>query len=202
MTTIRHHPDSATLMSFAAGALAEPLSAACSVHVSMCAQCRGELRDMELVGAALLGSTSAPGARVRAPARPPEPAVAERAFEAGGGISDALPAPIANRYGLALDQIPWKRLAPGVWQHRLALSPGAQGELYFIKLAPGCRLPLHAHTGVELTVVLTGAFTDASGEFRRGDMQEIDKTEHQPVGDREEGCVCLVAAEGPYLLKG
>ena len=202
MTTIRHHPDSATLMSFAAGALAEPLSAACSAHLSMCAQCRGELRDMELVGAALLGSTSAPAPRVRAPARPPEPSADERALYDSGGISDALSTPIAKRYGLALDQIPWKRLAPGVWQHRLELSPGAEGELYFIKLAPGCRLPLHGHTGAELTVVLTGAFTDASGEFRRGDMQEIDNSiEHQPVGDREEGCICLVAAEGPYLIK-
>ena len=188
MTTIRHHPDSATLMSFAAGALSEPLSAACSVHVSMCARCRSEQRDMELVGAVLLGSTSAPGARLRAPARPPEPAT--------------LPAPIAKRHGFELDQIPWKRLAPGVWQHDLALSPGAQGELYLIKLAPGCRLPLHGHTGAELTVVLTGAFTDASGVFRRGDMQEIDNsTEHQPVGDKEDGCICLVAAEGPYLLR-
>ena len=201
-TPIRRHPDSTTLISFAAGALAEPLAAACSVHVSMCAACRDELRDLELVGAALLGSTSAPGGRVAAPARPPEPVLAERASNDRDGTADPLPAPLATRYGLALDQIPWKRLAPGVWQHRLALSPGAQGELYFIKLAPGSRLPLHGHTGVELTVVLTGAFVDASGEYRRGDMQDIDNSiEHQPVGDREEGCVCLVAAEGPYLLK-
>jgi putative transcriptional regulator len=202
-TPIRRHPDSATLMSFAAGALAEPLAAACSVHVSMCAECRDELRDMELVGAALLGSAPARGGRVAAPVRPAEPVLAGRASNDRGGIQDALPAPIATRYGLTLDQIPWKRLAPGVWQHRLALSPGAQGELYFIKLAPGSRLPLHGHTGVELTVVLTGAFVDASGEYRRGDMQDIDNSiEHQPVGDRDEGCICLVAAEGPYLLKG
>ena len=67
-------------------------------------------------------------------------------------------------------------------------------------LAPW-RLPLHGHTGAELTVVLTGAFTDERGEFRRGDLQEIEKIEHQPVGDREEGCICLVAAEGPYLAQ-
>ena len=202
-TPIRRHPDSATLMSFAAGALAEPLAAACSVHVSMCDECRDELRDMQLVGATLLGSTPARGGEVAAPVRPAEPVLAERASNDRGGIEDALPAPIATRYGLTLDQIPWKRLAPGVWQHRLALSPGAQGELYFIKLAPGSRLPLHGHTGVELTVVLTGAFVDASGEYRRGDMQDIDNSiEHQPVGDREEGCICLVAAEGPYLLRG
>jgi anti-sigma factor ChrR (cupin superfamily) len=34
-------------------------------------------------------------------------------------------------------------------------------------------------------------------------MQDIDNSiEHQPLGDRDEGCICLVAAEGPYLLKG
>lgn len=202
MTTLRHHPDSATLMSFAAGALAEPLAAACSAHASMCAQCRNELRDMELLGATLLGSAPASGGRLPAPVKPAEARPGSHRG-AGGGDTGELPAPLARRYGLALDQIPWKRLAPGVWQHRLALSPGAQGELYFIKLAPGCRLPLHGHTGAELTVVLTGAFTDASGEFRRGDLQDIDgATEHQPLGDREEGCICLVAAEGPYLLKG
>lgn len=203
MTTIRHHPDSATLMSFAAGALAEPLAAACSVHASMCAACRDELRDMELLGATLLAAAPTRAGRVAAPTRPPEPALAEHSSGKRSGISDALPAQIANKYGLALDQIAWKRLAPGVWQHHLALSPGAQGELYFIKLAPGSRLPLHGHAGAELTVVLTGAFTDASGEFRRGDIQDVDNaTEHQPLGDREEGCICLVAAEGPYLLKG
>jgi putative transcriptional regulator len=201
MTTIRHHPDSATLMSFAAGALAEPLSAACSAHLSMCAQCRGELRDMELVGATLLGSAPAGGSRVALPVKPHD-AQLRADSEAGVQSMDALPAPIASKYGLALDRIPWKRLAPGAWQHHLPLSPGAQGELYFIKLAPGSRLPLHGHTGAELTVVLTGAFTDASGEFRRGDMQDIDNAiEHQPLGDKEEGCICLVAAEGPYLLK-
>jgi len=201
MTTIRHHPDSATLMSFAAGALAEPLSAACSAHVSMCVQCRGELRDMELLGATLLGSTPMGGSRVAVPVKPREAQLSAHTGAAVGN-RDELPGSLAKKYGLTLDQIPWKRLAPGVWQHHLALSPGAQGELYFIKLAPGCRLPLHGHTGGELTVVLTGAFTDASGEFRRGDMQDIDNaTEHQPVGDKEEGCICLVAAEGPYLLK-
>jgi len=202
MTTIRHHPDSATLMSFAAGALAEPLAAVCSVHLSMCAQCRGELRDMELVGATLLGTTDTIGGRVGAPVKPHEAQSRVDQGSFSSGTASKLPAPLARKYGLTIDQIPWKRLAPGVWQHRLALSPNAQGELYFIRLAPGCPLPLHGHTGAELTVVLTGAFTDASGEFRRGDMQDIDKIEHQPVGDREEGCICLVAAEGPYLLKG
>jgi putative transcriptional regulator len=83
------------------------------------------------------------------------------------------------------------------------MSPGAKGELYLMKLTPGCKLPVHGHAGAELTLVLTGAFSDATGKYRRGDVQEVDAgTAHQPVGDPDEGCVCLIAAEGPYLLKG
>jgi quercetin dioxygenase-like cupin family protein len=120
-----------------------------------------------LLGATLLGAAPAPGGRVAAP--------------------------VGRRYGLAMEDIEWTRLGPGVWQHRLALSPGAQGDLYLLKLAPGCRLPLHGHAG-ELTVVLTGTFTDSSGEYRVGDVQEADAgSEHQPMGDGDEGCICLVA---------
>ena len=119
-----------------------------------------------------------------------------------GGRGDELPAPLARKYRLALDHIEWTALGPGIWQHKLALSPGAKGELNLLKLTPGRRLPLHGHGGTELTVVLTGAFSDSTGEYRRGDVQEVDASvEHQPVGDRNEGCICLVAAEGPYLLK-
>ena len=102
---------SATLMSFAAGALAEPLSAACSVHVSMCAQCRSELRDMELLGATLVGSTPTGGGRVGPPIKPHE-AQLDAHRGAGEVNADDLPLPLARRYDLALDQIPWKRLLP------------------------------------------------------------------------------------------
>jgi len=202
-TPISRHLDGATLMSFAAGALAEPLAAAVSAHVSMCGECRDQVRDMALVGATLLGGALAPGGRVAAPVMPEAPVLAEAAASPRRARARALPAPIARRYGLAMEDIEWTRLGPGVWQHRLALSPGARGDLYLLKLAPGCRLPLHGHAGDELTVVLTGAFTDASGEYRVGDVQEADAgSEHQPMGDRNVGCICLVAAEGPYILKG
>lgn len=199
-TTISRHPDGATLMSFAAGALAEPLAAAVCAHVSMCAACRDEVRDVALVGATLLSAAPAASGRVAVPARPREPALPEAAASRRGRAAAGLRAPLARRYGLALEDIQWMRLGPGVWQHRLALSPGAQGELYLVKLAPGIRLPAHGHAGTELTVVLTGAFSDATGEYRRGDVQEVDAgTEHQPIGDPEAGCICLIAAEAPAV---
>jgi putative transcriptional regulator len=195
---ISHHLDGATLMSFAAGSLPEPLAAAACAHVSMCAECQDGLRDMELVGAALLDASPAPSATVAIPARPSEPAPASRASRGQSAVADGLPTPIVLRYGLSLDDLRWDRLAAGVWQHRLALSPGVEGELYLVKLAPGYRLPVHGHDGSEMTLVLTGAFTDATGEYRRGDVQDVgDETVHQPVGDPELGCICLIAAERP-----
>ena len=200
-TRISRHVDGATLMSFTAGALAEPLAAAVSAHLSMCAACREQVRDMALIGAALLGTAPASSGSVPTPAKPRQPTWDGPARTPRG--EHELPAPIARKYGLTLEAIQWNRLGTGVWQHRLALSPGAQGDLVLLKLAPGCRLPLHGHAGDELTVVLTGAFTDASGEYRVGDVQEADAgTEHQPIGDKDEGCICLVAAEGAYILKG
>lgn len=205
-TRINSHPDIATLMSFAAGGLSEPLAAAVSAHAWMCGECRDELHDMELIGAALLGASSAARAHhgnVAAPSRPQEPAAAQACATDRSEIEDGLPAPIARKYGLAIDQIPWKRLGPGVWQHPLALSPGVEGELYLLKLAAGCKLPVHGHGGTELTLVIAGAFADASGEYRSGDLQEADEDiEHQPVGHEEIGCICLVAGERPAVLKG
>jgi len=200
---ITRHLDGATLMSYSAGTLAEPLAAVVSAHVSMCDECHSAVRDLDLVGASLLEAAVAPGGAVGAPVTAEAPRPGEAPVSAAGSRGAELPVPIGRKYRLGLDDIPWTALGPGIWQHRLALSPGAKGELYLLKLTPGRRLPLHGHAGTELTVVLTGAFSDATGEYRRGDVQEMDAgVEHQPVGDRDEGCICLIAAEGPYLLKG
>lgn len=201
---ITRHPDAATLMSFAAGGLAEPLAAAVSAHAAICSECREEVRDMELIGAAALAGLSpalgASGGEVAAPRRPRESAQPE-ASPTGGSAVAGVPAPLARKYGLALGSIPWTLLAPGVWEHRLALSPGAEGDLRLIKLAPGRKLPMHGHGDSELTLVLDGAFSDATGEYRCGDVQDLESgNEHQPVGDKEAGCICLVASVGSYYF--
>ena len=54
--TIVHHPDDATLMSFAAGSLTEALAAVVATHIAMCPRCARELELLELVGTALIES--------------------------------------------------------------------------------------------------------------------------------------------------
>jgi putative transcriptional regulator len=201
MSTISRHPDAAILMSFAAGSLPEPLAAGIAAHVSMCAGCRDELRDMELIGTELLHATPAVSAHAGGPAmpgRPQEPLAPAGGSPGRGQRADNLPAPLARRYGLALDDIPWRPLAPGVWHHRLALSPGVEGDLRLFKVAAGCKIPMHGHGGTEITVVLDGAFSDETGEYHRGDVLDLDEeTAHEPLADRELGCICLIGSERP-----
>jgi putative transcriptional regulator len=90
-----------------------------------------------------------------------------------------------------------------MWHHRLALSPGVRGDLRLVKLVAGRRLPAHGHGGSELTLVLDGAFADETGEYFRGDIQDIDdQTEHRPAADRKLGCICLIANDRGLRFKG
>jgi putative transcriptional regulator len=206
--TIDRHLDDATMMSYAAGSLGEPLAAAAAAHVSMCAHCRRELKTMEAFGAALMEDASSEGpAKVQTLHRPSvaAPALADVDGHAmtsrlsGGG----LPEPIARKYGLTIDTIPWRRLGPGVWHHRLAVSPGVTGDLRLLKIAAGRKMPEHGHGGTELTLVLDGSFNDETGTYRRGDIQDVDgDVEHRPVAGEQTGCICLVAAEQPARFKG
>lgn len=203
--SIRNHPDSATLMSFAAGALAEPLAAVVAAHAAMCVSCRREIADMEMIGSALMLQLGAGGKLAGSVAIEPVRALAAvkapTTMHAESG--ERLPSPIARAYGLTFETIPWKRLGPGVLHHRLSLSPGAEGDLRLLKITAGRRMPEHGHGGTELTLVLDGAYGDETGTYRRGDMQDIDEdVEHTPVADAEAGCVCLIASDRPARFKG
>ena len=122
----------------------------------------------------------------------------ENAFPHAIRATEKLPEPIARKYGLAFDTIPWRPIGEGAWHYRLPLSPGVEGDLRLFKFAPGYRYQLHGHGGAEFTLVIDGAFSDASGEYRRGDAQDLDdETEHQPIVDEDLGCVCLIASDRP-----
>ena len=201
-TVIRHHPDSTTLLSYAAATIAEPLAAVVAAHLAMCPRCRAEVADLELFGSAIM--LSAPGrsggVALKAPSRPADVAtdVAQRVAQA----NERLPAPIAATYALSLDSIPWKRLGPGVWHHRLALRQENDGDLRLLRIAPGRKMPDHGHGGAELTLVIEGSYSDVTGKYRRGDIQDVDEgIEHQPIVDKYDECVCLIASEHPARFK-
>lgn len=197
MARILHHPDDATLMSYAAGSLSPVLSAVVSAHVDMCPHCRRELRLMESMGLALIEQL------------PGDPHVKMPAMPAGGGERSGatrphrtvlngpagdVPAPLRPLVGDRLDRIEWRRMGFGVWHH--PIPHAGDGVLTLLKIEPGRKMPEHGHGGTELTLMLAGAYDDHMGRFERGDIADLDgDVEHRPVADPVTGCICFVASE-------
>ncbi|MFM9938290.1 MAG: ChrR family anti-sigma-E factor [Hyphomicrobiaceae bacterium] len=204
-TTIQQHPDPVTLMSYAAGTISEPLAAVVAAHAAVCSQCRRELGDLNLLGATLVMASSAGERNSAGLVVPRIPEAELKPLRQSRTIDPAerLPAPIALTYSLSFDSIPWKRLGPGIWHHRLPLSEGVEGDLRLLKIGAGREMPNHGHGGAELTLVLDGAFSDVTGRYGRGDLQDVDEgIEHKPLADKIAGCICLIASERPARFKG
>ncbi|MEZ5922901.1 MAG: ChrR family anti-sigma-E factor [Hyphomicrobiaceae bacterium] len=200
--SIKHHPDGATLVSYAAATLAEPLAAVVACHIAMCPSCRSEIADLERVGAALLFSLD--GQPTENALEPLQRADRQypQATPSSARSSDRLPSPLVAVYGLKMDSIAWRRLGPGVWHHRLALRQRGAGDLRLLRIAAGRRMPNHGHGGAELTLMLEGSYSDSTGNYRRGDVQDLDEhVEHQPVVSADAECICLIASERPARFK-
>jgi putative transcriptional regulator len=205
--TITHHPQPESLMSCSAGSMPEAFAAVMSSHMTMCPACQKELALMEVIGVAMFDKLDV------TPVLREAPVMAMRAGEADRGELDSghlhaavtaggVPEPLVPVIGGDLEDITWKRLTPGVWQHQIALSDLARGELRLIKVAPGRSLPAHRHTGSELTLVLKGSYRDATGHYRPGDVADLSgDISHQPIADEVEGCICLIATEGRLKFK-
>ena len=200
-----HHPDASTIMSYAAGSLPDALTTVVACHISMCELCQQTLAEAEQLGRFLIEQKQATelshGARDRmlslldsVEPEPPAPTAVQDAVE-----SD-IPAPLRPYLGDKLENLHWKTMAPGMKQF---IIPSTQGRLRLLKIAPGTSMPIHGHTGSELTMVLKGSYSDELGRFRVGDVADLDpEIQHQPATDTHEDCICLIATDAPLKFSG
>lgn len=195
-------------MAYAAGTLDEAFCIVAASHIAWCASCRAAVREAERLGGEMLGLLEETHVSADCRARTLAALDSLDIVRAGGAApattgSGELPGPLARILGSSnLADIPWKRKAPGVALHDVKLSPGAKGQLKLLRIAAGRAMPEHGHGGEEVTLVLKGAYHDHLGRFARGDVADLDReTEHQPVADGDEECICLVAIERPTRFK-
>ena len=199
MSKITHHIPEEMLRAYAAGELPQPFAVVIAAHVSLCDDCRAAVETEAALGGALL-SDMVP-APVSADARDrlfaaldgtPPPAPPQR----GSGI---FPAPVME----ALNGQPprWKMLGGGIRQQ--ILSADAEGSLRLLYIPRGRAVPEHTHGGLELTLVLQGAFMDEQARFARGDVEVANEDlEHTPIADIGEDCICLAATDAPLRFRG
>ena len=198
--TIRHHLSDQLLMAYAAGTLPEAFSLVVATHVSMCDECRARLAAHEAVGGAMIesapmaalsdGALDACFARIAAtPVTPREP----RDDRRRRGI---FPTPLQRYIGGGLEQVKWRSIGRGVRQSILRTDAGATARLLYIPA--GQAVPDHGHRGMELTLVLQGAFRDETDRFGPGDLEiATEDLNHTPVAEAGVDCVCLAATDAP-----
>jgi putative transcriptional regulator len=84
----------------------------------------------------------------------------------------------------------------GVRQAILPTSKAASARLLYIPA--GQSVPDHGHRGMELTLVLQGAFRDDTDRFGVGDLEiASEELEHTPVAEAGQDCICLAATDAP-----
>jgi putative transcriptional regulator len=196
--TIRHHLSDQLLMAYAAGELPEAFNLVVATHVSLCDECRAKLAAFEAVGGAMMEMTDTVAMSDDSLAA---------CLDRIDGLSQAntrrplkragvFPAPLADYVGGGLEQVKWRPVGMGVKQAMLHTERGASARLLYIP--GGQAVPDHGHRGMELTLVLQGAFRDEKDRFGRGDVEIADASlQHTPIAEDGEVCICLAATDAP-----
>jgi putative transcriptional regulator len=192
---IRHHLTDQLLMAYAAGTLPEAFSLVAATHVSLCDDCRARLGAYEAVGGAVLEdgvAEMAAGVEACLARAVPERRPARR--------QGVLPGPLADYVGGGVEAVKWRALGMGVRQAILPTARSASARLLYIPA--GVAVPDHGHRGMELTLVLQGAFRDSEDRFGVGDLEIAgQELEHIPVAEPGTDCICLAATDAPLRFK-
>lgn len=200
--TIRHHLSDQLLMAYAAGQLPEAFNLVVATHLSLCDDCRARSYAFDAVGGALVDEAEAMEMSDDSLALMMErietlPQATQRAPLRAAGI---LPAPLVDYIGGGLEAVKWRPIGMGVKQAILPTGPDASARLLYIPA--GVAVPDHGHRGMELTLVLQGAFADSTARYARGDIEIADEAlEHTPVAEADMDCICLAATDAPLRFK-
>ena len=201
-SSIRHHLNDALLMGYASGHLSEAFGLVVATHVTLCDDCRARLESLEALGGAVIESEQETPVSTEALARMmarldvpvvSAPPIARR--------KSSLPAPVAAYVGGDLESVKWRPVGGGVRQ--AILPTGSQATARLLHIPAGQAVPDHGHRGTELTLVLRGAFRDATDRFGPGDLEIADEDlSHKPVAEAGEDCICLAATDAPLRFLG
>lgn len=204
--TVRHHLADDLLLDYAAGSLAEGWSLAVATHLALCPDCRRRLAAAEAAGGQLLETLdtapdSGSWASVRARLGTPTPSASAPAAARPQPATAILPRPLRDYVGGDVDAIRWRPIGTAGAQLRLPTADRST-QVRLLKIPAGQPVPEHGHRGRELTVVLSGAFTDGELYFGRGDIEDADEDlQHIPTATPDADCICLAVTDAPLRFR-
>lgn len=208
---VSHHLTDVTIQDYAAGSLSIPMETLVACHMTVCRYCRERALLADSLGGSLFDesepatmSLSAGDLLKRAAMMPShaEPTIPGQNREAPS--VRGVPRPLARLLPTTLEELDWRRIAPGIKQHNLSDQHRKHGAFQLLHLEPGVVLSAHSHNDRELTYVVQGSYSDDIGQFKQGDIADLDECHesHQPVIDSEVPCIALIATHAPVTYSG
>ena len=175
-------------------------------HIAICAECRARVETFEDVSAVLLedgnteavsgGALDAVLSEIESPPDEPEPRI-----EFDRKTLELIPPPLRRYLDDSLSALHWKRSARGLEEVSLLREDDVRISL--LRIRAGQKVPSHTHGGDELTLVLSGGYSDGDTHYGKGDVSLADgATDHAPIADDDGPCLCLTVRRGATRLTG
>ena len=195
----------ALLAEYSVGQMSPPAAALVSAHLDMRPESAAFVADLESAGGTWLDDLEPADVDQRdaildaifaSDQERDDPVGADTATTAG-----LVPPQIAELLSIDGDDIPWKSRLGGIREVRRKYADGSSASLLWIRA--GQQIPTHTHDGVELTLVLQGAFTDEDERYGPGDVAIADDdVDHCPTAEPHEDCICFVVLDAPLKFTG
>lgn len=197
-----HHPGAELLLQFASGKLKGSMGLMVSLHTQVCESCKAVVTEMESIGGSMINGLE--NAKIS------DDAFSElmRKIDASNQADSTLPEPQFDYAEVTRKILLEGSVSKLNWQWRtkrfaeLPLPTNDDNfEAKLIYFKKGMKVPRHTHRDKEYTLVLTGAFSDESGVYKRGDyISKSQVDEHTPFA--ESDCVCLAVTTQPLKFTG
>lgn len=191
-------------MGYATGSLPQAFDLVLASHVSLKPQVRARLDGLEAIGGVMLNDLDGVDVeddsfdKVMAVINGDATDEIQMPVPRGCGV---FPGPLRRALGGDIDAVAWRSVGMGVKQ--AVIHEDEFGTVRLLSIPAGGEMPKHTHRGMELTLVLQGAFRDEDGRFARGDLEEAgEETHHTPVAEEGADCICLVATDARLKFDG
>lgn len=203
---VKYHPDAPLLTDYAAGSL-PPAHALCiATHLYYCTACKLKLRELTVLGAELFQHqaplpVSATGFdRLLKKVENLAQSSARDNVEANEVIRQSgLPKPLHKLARGNLDNLKWRRIGRSFRFSKLEVDPHHLTTL--VRIAAGGSIPHHRHEGDEITVVISGSFSDYEDQYRPGDFVVRTPDErHRLTASQDGDCLCLIVLDAPIVM--
>jgi putative transcriptional regulator len=204
------HPNQDMLVEYSAGTSPKAQGVCVAVHLHYCKACQVAYDKLRILGAQLW--EEGPPVKVSDKCRsqvmalldetPSESNLPKPQTAAAGSLEaphHEIPSPLKRFVPAGWDSLHWQIYLPVLSVAHLAKTEGYQLALHKIKA--GGKVVDHTHTGDEVTVVLSGSFSDQYGHYKEGDFVYRNGSHgHAPMASQDGDCICLTALQAPVKL--